>query len=98
MEVALRLNLGTGWRLFSHRLDLLLQKKKKQHVALVPAGMAASAGRHGEKGHGMMHDGFFSRRLNCCRMRKSGNIREGVISERGQRTHAGSTLVLRSCT
>lgn len=101
MEVALRLNFCTAWRLFSHELDLLLQtattKKNQKHVASVPAGTAASAGRHGEKGHGIMHDGLFSRRLKCCRMGKSDNIWEGVISQQGQRTHAGSTLVSRSC-
>lgn len=93
-------NFGTAWRLLSRELDLLLQNptpQKTKHVALVPAGAAASAGRHGEKGHKIMHDRLFSPGLKCCTMWKSDNTWEGVISERGHRTRAGSTLVSRRC-
>lgn len=35
-----------------------------------------------------MHEGLFSRGLECCRMWKSDNIWEGVISGWGQPVHA----------
>lgn len=57
-------------------------------MVFVPAGAAASCRYAWRKRQGIMHEGLFSRRLKCCRMWKSDNIWEGVISGWGQPVHA----------